>query len=284
MKTKSGTAQRSLIALLVMAVVWTMCLANSANAQGTNRRPFGTIDAGTTITVRTNESIDTDDSDGAVFSGSVAQDVMDRRGNLAIPRGSDVELIVKRASNHELVLDLDSVTVNGQRYGVDVDENVLQSEKRDGLGTNKRTGKYVGGGAVLGAIIGAIAGGGKGAAIGAGAGAAAGAGTQVLTRGKSVYVPSESLLTFRLSEPLRAGIVDAGYMNNNGRHYHNGYNNDVSLNSRAYQAGLRAGRLDRERGASRNLNNRWTSQADRRDYEAGYNQGYDQGASYYNSR
>jgi hypothetical protein len=228
MKTKSGTAQRSLIALLVMAVVWTMCLANSANAQGTNRRPFGTIDAGTTITVRTNESIDTDDSDGAVFSGSVAQDVMDRRGNLAIPRGSDVELIVKRASNHELVLDLDSVTVNGQRYGVDVDENVLQSEKRDGLGTNKRTGKYVGGGAVLGAIIGAIAGGGKGAAIGAGAGAAAGAGTQVLTRGKSVYVPSESLLTFRLSEPLRAGIVDAGYMNNNGRHYHNGYNNDVS--------------------------------------------------------
>src|SRR5262245_61300210 len=114
MKIKSGTAQRSLVALLALAVVWTLCLANSANAQRTNRRAFGAIDAGTTITVRTNEAIDSDDSDGRVFSGSVAQDVMDRRGNLAIPRGSDVELVVKRASNKELILDLDSVTVNGQ--------------------------------------------------------------------------------------------------------------------------------------------------------------------------
>ncbi len=67
---------------------------------------------------------------------------------------------------------------------------------------NKRSGKYMGGGAALGAIIGAIAGGGKGAAIGAASGAGAGAATQILTRG-SVKVPAETLLTFKLDAPLR---------------------------------------------------------------------------------
>jgi hypothetical protein len=61
----------------------------------------------------------------------------------------------------------------------------------------------VGGGAVLGTLIGAIAGGGKGAAIGAAAGAGAGAGTQILTRGKSVKVPAETTLRFKLDQPLR---------------------------------------------------------------------------------
>ena len=61
----------------------------------------------------------------------------------------------------------------------------------------------VGGGAVLGTIIGAIAGGGKGAAIGAVVGGAAGAGGEILTKGKEVRVPSESVLNFRLDQDLR---------------------------------------------------------------------------------
>jgi len=68
-------------------------------------------------------------------------------------------------------------------------------------------------------VIGAITGGGKGAAIGAGAGAAAGAGTQLLTRGRSVSVPAESLLTFRLGQDLAVGVADTGFMRN-GSHYH----------------------------------------------------------------
>ena len=51
-------------------------------------------------------------------------------------------------------------------------------------------------------MVGTIAGGGKGAAIGAFAGAAGGAGAQTLTRGKSVRVPAESLVTFRLKRPF----------------------------------------------------------------------------------
>jgi len=65
------------------------------------------------------------------------------------------------------------------------------------------TAEYTGGGAAIGAIIGAIAGHGKGAAIGAGSGAAAGALTQIVTKGGSIKVPAETVLTFKLDKPLR---------------------------------------------------------------------------------
>src|SRR5262249_22753728 len=142
-----------------------------------------------------------------------------RNGRVAIPKGSDVELVVRRVGDNEVALDLDSIMINGERYGVEAEQNVLESQRKEGVGVNKRTGKYVGGGAILGAIIGGIAGGGKRAAIGAGAGAAAGAAGQGLTRGKNISGPSGALLTFCLTEPLRAGVYDSGYINN-GIHYH----------------------------------------------------------------
>src|SRR5947207_14769680 len=186
------------IAKLFLASFLTLCLSIGASAQG-----YGRIDAGTTITVRTNEEIDTRESDGRVFTGTVAEDVMDRAGTIVVPRGSDVEMAVKNTSNNEIALDLQSIMVNGQRYTVDTTDQIVTGDRNEGIGANKRTGKYVGGGALLGAVIGAVTGGGKGAAIGAGVGAAAGAGAQVLTRGRSVNVPSESLITFRLAQPLR---------------------------------------------------------------------------------
>jgi hypothetical protein len=202
------------------AMLLALCLAPGASAQGVYQRQAiaGVIDARTTINVRTNESINAKDT-GRVFSGFVEQDVLDNQGNIVIPRGSNVELVVRKLSDNDLAVDLDSVTVNGQRYGIQTDENVINSRQKEGIGANKRTGEYLGGGAVIGAIIGAIAGGGKGAAIGAGAGAATGAGAQVLTRGRNIAVPAESLLTFRLAQPLRMGVVDNGYTRN-GIHYH----------------------------------------------------------------
>ena len=61
----------------------------------------------------------------------------------------------------------------------------------------------MGGTAALGAIIGAIAGGGKGAAIGAVSGAGVGAAAQVITKGQTVKIPSESRLTFALRQNIR---------------------------------------------------------------------------------
>lgn len=248
-------------------MVLALFLATGASAQYRN----GTIDTGTMITVRTIEAINVNDSDGEVFFGVVDKDVMNRAGGVVIPKGSDVELSVKDTSNNQLVLDLDSIIVDGQRYGIQTDESTLSSERKDGLGANKRTGKFVGGGAALGAIVGAIAGGGKGAAIGAGAGAAAGAGAQVLTRGRSVRVPAESLLTFRLQQPLQTQLTD----NREGRRYNKPiYDGDLNT-SAAYRAGMVAGRSDVDRNLARNTrSSRWTSAQDRRDYEAGYTNGY----------
>lgn len=252
------------IAKLFLASFLTLCLSIGAGAQG-----YGRIDAGTTITVRTNEAIDARESDGRVFTGTVAEDVMDRTRTIVVPRGSDVEMVVKNTTNNDIALDLQSVMVNGQRYTVETGDQVVTGDRNEGIGANKRTGKYVGGGALLGAVIGAIAGGGKGAAIGAGVGAAAGAGAQVITRGRAVSVPSESLVTFRLDQPLRTGYSNTAY-SQNGR-FKPSYSND----SAAYRAGLQAGRLDADRNLPRDTRtNRWTNVRDRADYQAGYNNGY----------
>jgi len=84
-----------------------------------------------------------------------------------------------------------------------LDTRAVVERGRDGVGANKRTGEFAGGGAAVGAIIGAIAGHGKGAAIGAGSGAGAGALTEILTKGPAVRVPVESVLTFQLERPVQ---------------------------------------------------------------------------------
>jgi hypothetical protein len=179
---------------------------------------------GTAVPVRTTQDINVNNIDGQVFTGVVDQDVLDANGRVAIPQGSNAELIVRKTTNNELTVDLDSINVNGQRYAVRADQSAvgtsgtLESGAKT-IGKNKKTATYVGGGALLGAIIGAATGGGKGAAVGAAAGAAAGAGAQIVTQGRNVRVPAESLVTFRLSRDLNVGIEDTGY-NRSGRHYH----------------------------------------------------------------
>src|SRR5262249_23758866 len=88
------------------------------------------IHALTNVMVRVNETIRIEESDGRVFSGYVAQDVLGRNKNLIIPRGSNVEMVVRTTSDNELALDLDSIVIFGRRYG-------LQTE--DNFGANKRT-------------------------------------------------------------------------------------------------------------------------------------------------
>lgn len=166
------------------------------------------VPEGTEIVVRNNEAIDsTTASQGRTFAGTVEKDVMGRNGEVLIPKGSNAELVVRNVSkggatgSPELALDLNSIEIAGHRYLVNTAD--LQRGNNSGIGKNKRTGEYVGGGAALGTLLGAIAGGGKGAAIGAVAGAAAGGTAQVLTRGKEVKVPAESTLRFKLDQPLR---------------------------------------------------------------------------------
>ena len=167
------------------------------------------VPAGTEISVRTEETIDSGKaSEGQTFAADVTRAVHDADGDVVIPRGARANIVIRSATQGgkirgaaDLVLDLTSVTINGRSYALETVD--LAQKGREGVGANKRTGEFAGGGAAVGAIIGAIAGGGKGAAIGAGAGAAAGAGTQIATRGRTVKVPVESVLTFKLERALR---------------------------------------------------------------------------------
>jgi hypothetical protein len=167
------------------------------------------LPAGTQIPVRNDETIDSAKAvEGQTFAANVTRDIKDADGDVVIPRGSNARIVIRSASKggrirgaSDLVLDLESVSIDGRRYRLDTAE--LRRKGKEGLGANRRTAEYTGGGAAIGAIIGAIAGGGKGAAIGAGSGAGAGAAAEVLTKGKAVRVPVESVLTFQLEQPLK---------------------------------------------------------------------------------
>jgi hypothetical protein len=91
----------------------------------------------------------------------------------------------------QLRLELTGIVVNGQTVPVVTGEYEATGKSR-AASTAKRTV----GGAALGSIIGAIAGGGEGAAIGAGAG------SETITKGDQVKVPSETLLDFTLQQDV----------------------------------------------------------------------------------
>jgi hypothetical protein len=175
---------------ILFATLLALLTAAGANAQQN-------LPQGTDIKVRTDTSIPAKPAANARFTANVSQDVKDSSGNILIPRGSRARLVaVPSNDGKDTNLDLRSVTVNGKPY-------LLQaagsgSSAPGGLGANKRTGMYVGGGAAVGAVLGALLGGGKGAAIGAVLGGGAGAGTQVLT-GKKQDLPAETELSYKLA-------------------------------------------------------------------------------------
>lgn len=159
------------------------------------------LSQGSEIKVRTDEAIPANPSAGTSFAASVADDVRDNTGQVVIPRGSRAQLVAERTDNgKDTALDLRSVTVNGRRYLLTSPGS--NSAGGSGLGANKRTAKYVGGGAAIGAVLGALMGGGKGAAIGAILGGAGGAGAQVL-RGKKNGLPAETQLSYKTAEDLQ---------------------------------------------------------------------------------
>ena len=196
-----------LVLVLIGLMAWSPSFAKAQYDSRVRDDGRVVLPTGTEISIRTNETIDSrNDRVGQTFNAQVAQDVLGSSGEVLIPKGSDASLILRELSSGgktgspELALDLDSMTVQGRRYTVSTTD--LEKRGNQGIGKNRRTAEMVGGGAALGTLLGAIAGGGKGAAIGAVAGAAAGGTAQVLTKGKEVKVPAETVLKFKLDQPL----------------------------------------------------------------------------------
>jgi hypothetical protein len=163
-----------------------------------------TIPAGTQVSVRTIDSIDsTKNHVGDRFQATLEEPLV-VEGNVVVAKGADVfgRLAESKTSGtfagrSELRLELTGIVVNGQTVPLVTGEYQLSGKSR-GASTAKRTV----GGAAVGTIIGAIAGGGKGAAIGAGVGGAAGAGSEIITKGDQVKVPSETLLDFTVQQAV----------------------------------------------------------------------------------
>jgi hypothetical protein len=172
--------------------------------RGGQAASYVTIPVGTRISVRTIDRIDSTKSKvGDRFQASLQEPLM-LGGNVVVAKGADVYGRLAEAKQSgtftgksQLRLELTGIVVNGQTVPVVTGEYELTGKSR-GASTAKRTV----GGAVLGTLIGAAAGGGKGAAIGAGVGGAAGAGSETITKGDQVKIPSETLLDFTLQQEV----------------------------------------------------------------------------------
>ena len=168
------------------------------------RREPIVVAAGTAINVRLGSALGSKLSQaGQTFSGSVAQDVLAgsavaiRQGATVSGTVTDAKPLGKFAGGAVLQVRLDSINLNGSDVPV---QTALRTFSQKGKG--KRTAVLAGGGAALGGLIGGLAGGGKGAAIGLAAGGGAGAGGAALTGNKDIVLPTESAISFELSQPL----------------------------------------------------------------------------------
>ena len=148
------------------------------------------IPPGTDIQVSLDARIEMSTWDrGRIYPAHIAKDVIAIDGSVSIPRGSQVELIVREVAQGEYTLDLESITTNGQRYVVDRSGPQLDVPRDDGSN------------GLIGSIAGTV-------------------GEQIKTKGQEIRLPVDSSITFRLLEPLRVvNWKDPGYQQG-GYHYH----------------------------------------------------------------
>ena len=167
-----------------------------------------TIPEGTVLEVRLDQALSSkQQGPGSEFMATVSSPVV-VEGKTVIPRGAVAHgrVVDAHEGGHlegvsRLGLELDSVDVEGKSYSLDTNEI-----RRAGQNHKKRNWILIGGGTGLGALIGGIAGGGKGALIGTLAGGGAGTATAAATGKKDVYLPAETLLRFKLDQPVSIPI------------------------------------------------------------------------------
>ena len=184
-------------ALSLLAVCLLLIIPSTGAAQIT-------IPAGTAVNVRMIDSIASDQNyAGQTFRASLDNSI--RAGNqVVLPRGATalVKLVEVKSAGRvsgrsRLNLQLVSIESGHQNYAVA--SNVVGFR---GKSETKQTGKNAGIGGAIGAGVGALLGGGKGALIGGGLGAGTGVAANALHEGQQIYIPSETLVQFRLSSPL----------------------------------------------------------------------------------
>jgi hypothetical protein len=167
------------------------------------------LPAGTRVLIRTIDSVDSSKQQvGYRFTASLetnlqVEDVLVApRGTTVYGRLANAQSAGRMSGGADLTLELTDIVIGGTAYPLMTSTYSVRSE-----GKGSKTAKRVVGGTGLGALIGGIAGGGTGAAIGAVSGAALGTTVSAASGGKQVSVPSESLLEFRLEQPVTLPVA-----------------------------------------------------------------------------
>jgi hypothetical protein len=164
-----------------------------------------TIQTGTFVTVRVNQTLSSDrNQPGDAFSATLIRPLI-VDGVVVAQRGQTLGghvIEAKKAGRVEgtsrLAIQLTDLTlVDGQQVPIQ-----SQFVSRAGGTSIGRDAGAIAGTTAMGAAIGSIADWGTGAAIGAGAGAAAGVIGVLLTRGRPTEIYPESVLTFRIVAPV----------------------------------------------------------------------------------
>jgi hypothetical protein len=180
-------------------------------AQETRKEPAAaartpiTIPQGTQLKIRTTTALSTNSHKaGDSFQASLSEPLVIGTTVIA-PKGATVKGIVASSDPGGRVKGRASIGIRltaveaapGEPLAIETTPYV-----REAPGTKKQDAVKVGVGSGAGAAIGAIAGGGTGAAIGAIAGAGAGTGVVLATRGAPATIASESVIAFRLRNPV----------------------------------------------------------------------------------
>lgn len=159
-----------------------------------------TVPAGTPVVVRLQQTVSAKNNNvGDSFSGVLAQPVV-VHGVSVIRAGAPVTGVVTAAKGQGRFKGAGDLAIAIKRIGeYEVSTSSYQASAK---GKGKRSAEFIGGGGGGGALIGGLAGGGKGALIGGLLGAGAGTAGAALTGNKDITVPAESVVTFRLAEPI----------------------------------------------------------------------------------
>jgi hypothetical protein len=187
--------------LLVGMMIGYSSMVGSAAAQS---RKKVSVPAGTRILIRTIDPIDSSkQKTGYRFTASletnlqVENTVVAERGTTVYGRLAQASSAGRMSGSSQLTLELTDIVINGTTYPL-----MTSTYEIKGKGEGKKTAGKVLGGAGLGALIGGIAGGGTGALIGVVAGAAGGTALAASKKGEQLQIPSESLLEFRIEQPV----------------------------------------------------------------------------------
>jgi hypothetical protein len=164
-----------------------------------------TLETGSTLQVRTTNTLSTKVVEpGETFTASLEEAILDGGWGIA-PKGTTVLGKIVSADKGGrvkgralLAIELTELVLPGGEH-VAIRTNAYSAQAES---STKKDAAKVGIGAGVGAIIGAIAGGGSGAAKGAGVGAGAAGGMVLATHGEAAVIPSESVVSFTLAEPV----------------------------------------------------------------------------------